>query len=259
MDLGFADPIWQSHSSLYREVRLAKEARPDSEKLNHISSALLSSTILLEAFINSEMKEYLLREKSYIEMQDILRKEQFFAKLSRWPQKILETAPKVSDDCLRRLKRFYGLRCDIVHARKLGPIIYKDLAALSPDELANTCAEYIISFLESKNNRYPYWLTGWNYLDPRIQSPQIVVINNQQFIHSLMNIGVDVNAWDSRTASQWEEEFMSNYSGYQRLTSMLSRLDRCEPKSRAFPVKPTLCQAWWTPDHQRICGARASA
>jgi hypothetical protein len=115
-------------------------------------------------------------------------------------------------------------------------------------------AEYIVRFHETEGTRFPYWLFGWNYLNPRPNSYEIFIINDQQFCFSLQALGFQVVAASPAKADKWLDQNLGTFDGYMTVSQALSSLDRCEPKLGPFPFKPILCRRWWTSEHHRSCG-----
>ncbi len=101
---------------------------------------------------------------------------------------------------------------------------------------------------------FPYWFLGWNYFNPRSDSHEIWLVTNQQFSHSMLNMGFRLPAFEAGPAEAWRDQNMGSFSGYLTLKHALDRLNHCEPKDSRFPFKPTLCRQWWTEEHQRSCG-----
>ena len=102
--------------------------------------------------------------------------------------------------------------------------------------------------------RYPYWIFGWNYLNPRRESHEIMLINEQQFCHSLAAIGFDVPAFDFARAAVWQDRYLTSLEGYRTIRDALDGAEGCEPKIDRFPYQPKLCRRWWAAEHQQTCG-----
>jgi hypothetical protein len=79
-------------------------------------------------------------------------------------------------------------------------------------------------------------------------------MNNQQFLHSLLTMGIRVPAWEADKANQWEKENMSSFAGYLQIKHDIDSIGHCEPKNDRFPYQPKLCRRWWTDEHHRSCG-----
>ena len=184
----------------------------------------------------------------------VLRKSRIMGKLKQWPKEILSKTPAVSAETMEMLRLFNEIRGDLTHPKKNGHDIYRRLETVDPDSVLNAVAEYIVRFYEMAGEVFPYWLLGWNYLSPRPDTHEIIVINNQQFLHSLLTMGFRVPAWEADAADQWKEKNMSSFAGYLEIKQAIESIGHCEPKNDQFPYQPKLCRRWWAEEHHRSCG-----
>jgi hypothetical protein len=146
------------------------------------------------------------------------------------------------------------IRGDLTHPKTSGHDIYAKLDTIDPDVVVAAVAEYVVKYHEALGTRYPYWVFGWNYLNPRPNSHEIFVINEQQFCFSLQAIGLDVPAATHWEAEAWRDCYLKTYEGYKSIRDDLAKHERCEPKFDRFPYKPILCRRWWTIEHHQSCG-----
>jgi hypothetical protein len=248
------DPCWQNFSSLCREAVAAREAPNEIGKFHHLTSSLYFGIASLEAFLNQSMRAHLAARSTEESIFERLRKTRFLTKFGQWPKEILQATPSVAASTMDLLRLFNEVRGDLTHPKTRGDDIYRKLETVDPDSVVTGVAEYIVRFLEVRKEVFPYWLLGWNYLNPRPNTHEIWVINNQQFSHSLLSLGFRLPAWEAGPAAAWREQNMSSFSGYLAIKRGLDGLNRCEPKDPRFPHKPILCQRWWTVDHHRTCG-----
>lgn len=248
------DPTWQNFSSLYREVVAAREAPNEIGKFHHLTSSLYFGIASLEAFLNQEMRAHLVPSASEELIFAKLRKPRFVTKLEQWPKEILSASPSFAQSTMDLLRLFNEIRGDLTHPKTRGDDIYRRLETVDPDLVLRAVAEYIVRFLEVRRVMFPYWVFGWNYLNPRPDSHEIWVINSQQFSHSLRNLGFDLPAWEAGPAEAWRKQNMSSFAGYLAIKRCLDGLDQCEAKDPRFPYKPILCRRWWTEAHHRSCG-----
>jgi hypothetical protein len=248
------DPCWQNFSSLYREVVEARGAPDEIGKFHHLTSSLYFGIASLEAFINRNMRTHLAKSEDEGQIFKVLRNCRIMDKLRKWPTKILSETPAVSVTVIEMLKLFNDIRGDLAHPKKGGHDIYRRLEMVDPDSVLNTIAEYIVRFYEAAGEVFPYWLFGWNYLNPRPDTHEIILENNQQFLHSLLSMGFHVPAWAAGEADQWKNQNMSSFAGYLKIKQSIESIGHCEPKSDSFPYQPKLCRRWWTEEHHRSCG-----
>jgi len=248
------NPAWQNFSSLYREVRSAAESPTDMEKSHHLTAALYFGISALEAFLNREMRQHLKASKSEVEIFDILRKGRLITKLEAWPSQILGKSLPLAAETIELLKLCNDVRGDLTHPKTFGHDIYERLLNIEPAAVVNAVALYIVTYHVAQDTKYPYWIFGWNYLNPRQGAHETILVNDQQFLFSLVALGFDVPSGDWARAEQWKDRYFKSVDGYKAIDEALGRTKGCEPKYDRFPFQPKLCSRWWTAEHQRSCG-----
>ena len=254
MDSYPPNPPWQNFSSLFREAVTAQEAKTGMEKSHHLTASLYFGIATLEAFLNQKMRDYLEARKSEQEIADALRKGQIISKLKKWPTALLGKPLSLNGGTLDLITFFNDVRGDLTHPKTHGHDIYSRLETVDPLSVIYSIAEYIVRFHEAEGTTFPYWLFGWNYLNPRPNSYQIFIVNDQQFCFSLQALGLEVPAAACAEADSWRDQYLGTFQGYLAVRHALSSLNRCEPKWGPFPFKPILCRRWWTSEHHRSCG-----
>lgn len=246
------NPVWQNFSSMYREVVAAREAPNEIGKFHHLTAALYFGMAALEAFLNQRMRAKLAPTASEGEIFEVLRKTRLLDKLRKWPKELV-AADVVGAATIERLKLFNEIRGNLTHPKTSGHDIYGELEKVSADQVLDSVAEYIVGFHEARGEVFPYWLFGWNYLNPRPNTHEIILINNQQFLFSLSALGFGNPAAAWVAAQKWENDNMTSKAGYLEIHTKLEG-HGCEPKYAEFPFKPVLCGRWWTEEHHRTCG-----
>jgi hypothetical protein len=249
MSCWIPNPVWQNFSSLFREAITAQEAKTGMEKSHHLTASLYFGIAALEAFLNDKMRVHLDETRSEEEILDVLRKGQIISKLKRWPVELLGKSVNVNDATLDLITLINDIRGDLTHPKTHGHDLYAKLETIDPLSVIESVAEYIVRFHEAEGTRFPYWLFGWNYLNPRPNSYEIFIINDQQFCFSLRALGFQVPVTE-----EWLDQNLGTFEGYVAVKQTLDSLDHCEPKLGIFPFKPVLCRRWWTSQHQRSCG-----
>ena len=249
------NPAWQNYSSMFREVAAAKEARTAMERTHHLTAGLYFGIAALEAFLNGKMRE-MLSEKGTAEAEiiEVLRKGQIMAKLKKWPSELLPSPFTISSTTLDQLVFFNDIRANLTHPKTDGHDLYVRLETVDPDDVVNVTAEYIARFHEAEGTRFPYWLFGWNYLNPRPDSYEIIVLGDQQFSYSLQNLGFRVPAAEWGASEAWRNRFLGTHAGYVEMRECLRAINHCEVKQSMFPFQPKLCRRWWSAEHQSKCG-----
>lgn len=254
MNPWFVNSVWQNYSSIFREATTAQEAKTEIEKLHHLTASLYFGIAALEAFLNQKMRVHLSSSKTDDEIYVFLRKGQFIAKLQKWPDALLPKSLSLNKETLELISFFNDVRGDLTHPKTRGHDIYQKLETVDPNSVIASVAEYIVRFHEAQGTIFPYWLFGWNYLNPRPNMHEIILDNDQQFSFSLVALGFQIPASTYPQAEEWRKRYMTNFEGYKKIKDMLCGLDHCEPKYDRFPFKPILCRRWWTVEHHRSCG-----
>lgn len=248
------NPAWQNFSSLYREAVAAEEAKTGMERSHHLTSALYFGISALEAFLNSKMRSRLQGTKSDEEIFDILRRERLGDKIKKWPKEILGISLALEQATFERILLFKNVRDSLTHIKTPGHDLYEDLEDIEPSAVVATIAEYLVRFHQQEGTQFHYWVFGYNYLNPRPDSYEIILINNQQFVWSLQAIGFEIpGRVTDVNAEAWQRHYLGTFDGYIVVRESLNSAPRCEPKS-IFPYQPKLCRRWWTAEHQRTCG-----
>lgn len=248
------NPAWQNFSSLFREATTTQEARTAIEKSHHLTASPYFGIAALEAFLNEKMRARLSASKSEEEIFDVLRKERFMSKLEKWPSELLGKSLALNDGTLDLIRFFNDVRGDLTHPKTQGHDIYQKLEIVEPNSVIDSVAEYIVRFHETEGTTFPYWIFGWNYLNPRPGIHEIFLINDQQFCFSLQALGFQVPAAAYGEAEAWRTRYLGTFDGYVAIKQSLDAVERCEPKFDRFPFKPILCRRWWTTEHHRSCG-----
>jgi len=219
------------------------------ERAHHLTASLYFGIAALEAFLNAEMRAKMQADKaSEKEIYDTLRKGALQSKLKKWPLLLTGSRLPVRDKTVQMIEAFNELRGEITHPKETGHTLYTRLETVNPQEIIDSVAEYIVRFREAKNEQYPYWVFGWNYLNPRTASYEIILIHNQQFCYSLQGLG-----FSAEPSQVWQDTILKGYVRYGEVKKALESISHCEPKS-IFPFQPKLCRRWWEADHQRSCG-----
>jgi hypothetical protein len=96
----------------------------------------------------------------------------------------------------------------------MGTISTGSWKTLILSSVVTTIAEYIVRFHEEEGAQFPYWLFGWNYLNPRSDSYEIIPLNNQQFAVSLQTIGFDIPGPNCLNLEAWQSHNLGTFEGY---------------------------------------------
>ena len=223
---------------------------------HHLTAALYFSIGFIEALLNEKHRESL-QSKAVTEEQivSILRRgsslddpkkgrtfEQRFCEL---PSIIAGKSVEVSADLRQALVQYNEVRGNLTHPKSRGYEIYQSLEQIKPDRLLTATAEYGITIYTALGERFPYWLFGWNYLNPSAGAVDPFLINDQQFLHSLDYLGMSVPAFDAVAADHWKNAHLKTVTGFQKISAFLASCPECEPLDPDFPLRPRLAKKWW--------------
>ena len=256
------EPTWQNFSSMYREAVCAQEATTGREISHHRMAALYFGIATLECFINRKMTRHdLLLDVDHNEIYKKLRnpKVGLKEKLETWPEIITGNRLALKPETLPRILAINALRGQLTHLKNYWPEIFDDLGQTDPIEVVDLVAEYIIAFYRAKGELFPYWVWGWNYLNPSRDGYEIALLPYTQFFYSLKALGYRLESNAMYGIEAREQEILSSFEGYEKVADFLRNLDQCEPKWDRAPYQPKLCRRWWEPAHQQSCGSVSQA
>ena len=235
---------------MVREAYEADRARTDIERSHHLTSTLYFSISALEAFLNEKMRVKMKTQgSSESEIVDFLRKGSINDKLKKWPKQLTGSDVPGIEENLQLLIYFNQLRGELTHPKYNHHGNYRELSQVRPFDILNSTSEYVVKYCISENMLFPYWVFGWNYLNPRSDSYAICLVNEQQFMHSVRALG-----YRSPIQSLDFYAELRSIDGYRRLRAYLFDQYKCEPKEPHFPYQPKLCRFWWQDEHQKSCG-----
>ncbi|MFK2902998.1 hypothetical protein ISP17_03415 [Dyella ginsengisoli] len=255
MNNWFVEPVWQNFSSMYREAVTSSAATTGMEIAHHRMAALYFGISAVESFLNMQMRDHLLsRGKTHDEVHKKLRRGQFMDKVKDWPTLIVGKDLDLRPTTLDRLFAVNALRGELTHQKNYWPESYEELSETDPMEVVDLVAEFIVVFHHAAGKHFPYWLWGWNYLNPMQDAHEIIMLNNGQFLHSLSALGYMFSPSVAGRHEAKEAAIFLDYRTYADVAKFLGSLEACEPKFAAYPYQPKLCRRWWEPSHQRTCG-----
>ncbi|HEU6437363.1 MAG TPA: hypothetical protein VE028_07910 [Nitratidesulfovibrio sp.] len=250
----FIIPDWQNFSSLVRESKSASGCKNGIEISHHLTSSLYFGVAALEAFINSKMRAHLSETKSIDEIYKKLKNEHLSKKLKKWPEEIFGHHFEFNENLINTIINLKDMRNALTHPNINIYETYEDITNITPQHIIDTISEYIVNYHEFSNTHYPYWIFGWNYISPDFDTHEIIVINEESFLHSLQSLGFAAprNCIQNK---DWRDYHLGTFAGYLIIKGFLNSISHCEPKSPRFPWKPILCRKWWSESHQKTCGS----
>ncbi len=254
VDPWLVNPPWQNYSSMVRETSDAANAESEVERRHHMTSALYFGIAALEAFLNQKFRAFFIQKQSEEEVMKALRYTSLMDKVKKWPKQLHSSEMAITPAVHDTIAEFNDLRASLTHAKTRGHDVYATLEQANPELVLDTIAQFIVRFHEADQSRYPYWIFGWNYLNPNPTGYEIILLNDQQFVCSLSSLGVRIpsgHGWEE----DWKNKTMKSFNGYIQIRDHLQSVKHCEPKHTEFPLQPKLCQRWWAKEHHRSCGA----
>jgi hypothetical protein len=247
------DDVWQSFSSMYQEMSFANEATNNIARYHHLSACLLFGGCAIESFLNANIRIHL--KQSEEPENKILRRLRYTAlreKIESWPFEICEVTIYKGD--LEVLLEFLDLRNEVTHRKRIDHSLYKELDEATPVKFVEAIQKAFVQLYHGQGTSFPYWLLGWNFVGFNRDQTHPLLINNQQFKHTLNHMGFKVPAWECHSADAWEEENMKGIEAFLRLKrDYYQKAPNIEPKNKEFPMAPRLCKRWW--DKKLILGA----
>ncbi|HEU5404227.1 MAG TPA: hypothetical protein VFU86_22955 [Terriglobales bacterium] len=256
MEHWFIEPVWQNYSSMYREAVTSGEAKTAMEVAHHRMATLYFGISAVETFLNLKMRDHLIRTGvDHDESHKKLRNGVFADKVKKWPFLITGQQLALRNDSIERLLSINTLRGNLTHQKNFWPETYEELSQTDPMGVVDLIAEFIVEFHHARNKLAPYWIWGWNYLNPQRQGHDIILLNEGQMVRSLRHLGYKFPAGIAGSFEDCQKQILTGYEGYVEVAAFLRDCDRCEPKFDAFPHQPKLCRRWWDPLHQNTCGS----
>ncbi len=248
------NPSWQNFSSMYREAVTAMDIKDEATKYHHLTASLYFGISFLEAYFNERMRTKLYKEgKKEDNIYYILRSTSIKDKLRKWPKLTTGKVLIISTQAEEIISLAIKIRGNLIHPKTRGHDIYEQLEKIDSDQYIFAVAEYCVKYCEVLDEFFPYWIFGWNYLNPSQAEFSLILENNQQFLFSLEALGFDNPAADAAKAEDWKRQNMISYEGYLNIHRRLKQLGHCEPR-RLTKYQPVLCRKWWHHEHIVTCG-----
>jgi hypothetical protein len=188
------------------------------------------------------------------DLMKLLRYTNLMDKVRKWPEQIIGKGTSSPPAAIDRISDFNDARAGLTHAKTRGHTEYRELEGLPALEVVDIIAEYMVTFHQDQATRYPYWIFGWNYLNPVESGHVIIVLNDQQFVFSLRTFGMTIKGghdWEEA----WKNQFLGSLDGYTAIRDLLGTRTECEPKYDQFPHQTKLCRRWWLATHHQSCGS----
>ncbi len=253
------NPVWQNFCSLYRESVSSSEAKDDINRYHHSTAALYFGISCLEAFANQSKRASLLSGNTEDEILEVLRSTNFIKKIKKWPKECLGARVPMKSTSMEFIALANRVRGDLTHPKTNGQDVYSQLDEVSSFMMLNVVREYIVRYHELQKTRYPYWIFGWNYLNPPGQVAETILLNDEQFVHSMRSLGLSISGGGYGVEKQWLDTALGSYEHFCGLLEGLDKLEHCEPKAENFPMMPKLCSRFWDQVHRGTCGRPAKS
>ncbi|MGL6001577.1 MAG: hypothetical protein ACRCZ4_05675 [Plesiomonas sp.] len=256
------DPIFKNYCSMYREATESDRAPHEESMLHHVTSAIYFSIACIEAFLNHlKIEELQESDAKGDDIFNLIKNTKFNQKLQNWPKDAIgsDKGLKYSPGVMNHIERFYDLRCGLIHPKLNQTDEYKKIESLTGSKIIEVTASFLAEVWSEKDQPFPYWLLGWNFVTPRKSTQEIIKLPNQQFLYSLRALDINVPVVSPR-AEQWIQNNMKGSKCWRELHSTMKNKTYCEKQvvpvngDYIFSLKPRLCKDWWISKHVEVCG-----
>jgi hypothetical protein len=249
------DPVWENLSSVFEESHHARQAPNDYMRYKHIRSLLSFASTGLEAFFNKLIRKRMgERGESKEKISDSLKKMSLRYKVNNWFSDEYQSVINIESDAYNLyilFEDYHKLRHGLTHPKDIDHSIYLDLDRIDAESVVRSVQMTLLRVHEIIQRPYPYWLLGWNFVGFNRDPAHPFLSNVAQFRHSLarMELINPADAWDYDRANEWEQRWMSDQEGFQRLSNLLGTYhEAIEPWIEFIPglgSPPRLCRKWW--------------
>ncbi len=96
---------------------------------------------------------------------------------------------------------------------------------------------------------YPYWLTGWNFVQRAKPHEFCIRLDNYQLKVCLHQFGFPGLPANDPLGHGFFDAYLRSVAGFKALVQFMDNLNRCRPFDFRFPFTPVLCRKWWDTDH----------
>jgi hypothetical protein len=251
MNPWFVDPVWTAFSSFHCEMRLAECSPNDFIQNHHRVAALYFAIAATEAQMNEIIR--LACTRSGVTDRKIsgeLSNLRFQSRLNRF-QQIVDPLQKHTS-WRSALKQANGIRNDLTHRKTRGYETYDALEKIQMAELRLAVVEICIlasKFKAEPLPYYPYWLTGWNFVQRSKPNEFCIRLDPFQLKVALQQLEFPGLPSFDPLGRLFFDMYLRDLDGYRRLIAFMDNLQRCRPYDPRFPFTPVLCRKWWDADH----------
>ena len=255
------NPVFKNYCSMYREATESDRAPHEESMLHHVTSSVYFSIACIEAFLNQLKTEELRRDGAKDEeILRLVKNSKFNQKLENWPKEAIgsDESLKYPTDVIKYIKIFHNVRCGLIHPKLTQTEEYKSLEVLTGSKIIEVTATFLAEVWSKKGDSFPYWLLGWNFVNPREHSQEIITLQNEQFLFSLSALDIPVPLGFS-PSKQWIQTNMKGAKCWKQLHKTMRNKTYCEKQLAVngdlfFSMKPRLCKEWWVTKHVEVCG-----
>lgn len=242
---------WENFSSLFQEAELSKIVDNEFQKNHHLKSVLYFGILAIESFVNEKIRISMTQqgetEQNIIKyLKNNSNSIQVKLKSKYLSNNTIEISEEVNNILFTKYKT---TRNELTHPKEKDHSIYQDLEFLKyeVDKFVQAVAELIIHIQMARNEPFPYWLTGWNFINMNGNPNWPSLAHNFQFIQSLYHTSLVSNI------EELEQSKLKTIDQYRKLKIILST-HRCQPENPNYPRAPRLCKKWWDSEHTKNCG-----
>lgn len=243
------NPVWENHCAMVQEATLCEESKDDFSRCHHLRACLYFGIGTLESFLNQQIREKLTQEgKSEDKIYKKIRYTGFEEKRKKWVLKICGDDACLPAEYSEVIHDFNILRGDVTHPKDRDHAIYPRLEGCDYKRFVEVITESIVFIFERKNEVFPYWLLGWNYVGFNFDAAWPNLGNNDGFLFSLRNMGYHFECSPAMSgySDHWINENMTSQDGYKHLkTFFMQYTEEIEPQRITIGLPPRLTSRWW--------------
>lgn len=242
------NPTWHHCTSMYQESHFAENADDQQERYHHFRACLYFGIGTVESFLNEEIRDFM-KDQGHDEeaINEEIKNKNIGNKLKEYLPRITEKAIDIPNDMREVFDAFRDMRNEVTHPSHEDHSIYQELDEANSKVLVQTVTEFLALVYEAKQERFPFWILGWNYVGSDGDPTKLTMGNYMNcFMPSLYSLGFDVPSGEAGKVENFVDNNFTTLDKFRDWRSKLQNLDKnIEPFDERFPQKPRLTNEWW--------------
>lgn len=207
-------------------MRLAEETGNDFLHAHHRVASLYFAITAVEAQLNQTIRQ--LREKRGEHDEKIewdIRHLTLAAKFDQLAKLVNDSSVPLQAESVPTILAANRVRNELTHRKTWGYETYENLEAIDADRLRTAVVDVFIFGFRLRDELYPYWLTGWNFVTRGNANGLFMKFDFFQVKVSLQQLGFPELPTSDGLGHQFRSTFLRDLAGFKRLASFL---DNCE-------------------------------